>query len=177
MKRALDLALALPLAVLALPAIAALAFAIRLDSRGSAFFSQMRVGRDGVLFRCHKLRTMRIGTPSAPTHEVASDAVTSVGRWLRRTKLDELPQLWNVICGEMSLVGPRPCLPTQKQLIDCRTRLGVLTLRPGLTGLAQIRGIDMSDPERCASADADYLSSMSMRTDLALLARTLFGGR
>ncbi|TGV75656.1 sugar transferase, partial [Mesorhizobium sp. M00.F.Ca.ET.158.01.1.1] len=120
--------------------------AVRASSPGPVIFSQTRIGREGALFRCHKLRTMYQGTPSLPSHETPASAVTSVGKSLRKFKLDELPQLWNVLCGEMSLVGPRPCLPTQTELIECRRRLGVLQALPGMTGLAQIRGIDMSNP-------------------------------
>ena len=144
MKRAVDIFLAVLVAPVAVPLVCALALVIRLESRGPAIFSQVRIGRHGRPFLCRKLRTMYADTPSAPTHELDARAVTPSGRVLRRWKLDELPQLWNVIRGEMSLVGPRPCLPVQEELIDRRSRLGVLALRPGLTGLAQVRGIDMS---------------------------------
>lgn len=94
---------------------------------------------------------------------------------LRRTKLDELPQLWNVLWGEMSLVGPRPCLPTQELLVEERRARGVLALRPGITGLAQVDGIDMSDPVRLARRDADYLQSASFAGDILLLFKTFLG--
>jgi O-antigen biosynthesis protein WbqP len=175
MRRALDLALALPLAVLALPVVLAAAVWIRLSSRGPAFFSQERVGRHERPFRCRKLRTMYQGTRSMPTHEVSADAVTPVGRVLRRLKLDELPQLWNVIRGEMSLVGPRPCLPVQTELIERRRKLGVYALRPGITGLAQLSGIDMSDPKGCAEADAEYMRTSSPWMDFKILVMTLTG--
>jgi O-antigen biosynthesis protein WbqP len=96
---------------------------------------------------------------------------------LRRTKLDELPQLLNIIRGEMSFVGPRPCLPTQTELIEERRRRGVFEARPGLTGLAQVQNIDMSDPPRLAEVDAAYLATRSFRNDLGILYRTFFGGR
>jgi O-antigen biosynthesis protein WbqP len=177
MKRALDLALAVPLAILAFPVIAAAAIWIRLTSPGPAFFAQQRIGRHEKPFRCLKLRTMHQGTRSLPTHEIGADAVTRAGRVLRRLKLDELPQLWNVFKGEMSLVGPRPCLPTQKELIERRRALGVYTLRPGITGLAQIKGIDMSDPKKCAEKDADYLQMQTLRLDAEIIVKTLVGGR
>lgn len=177
MKHAVDLFLAVLVAPIALPLVCALALVIRVESSGPALFSQIRIGRHGSPFLCRKLRTMRAGTPSLPTHELDAGAVTSLGRILRRWKLDELPQLWNVIRGEMSLVGPRPCLPVQEDLIERRSRLGVLALRPGLTGLAQVRGIDMSNPELCAAADAEYLASQSLGLDLEIMARTLFGRR
>jgi O-antigen biosynthesis protein WbqP len=117
---------------------------------------------------------MYIDTPSLPTHEVAKSAVTPFGRFLRRFKLDELPQLWNVARGEMSLVGPRPCLPTQEELARLRRDLGVFEIRPGVTGLAQIRGIDMSRPEACARADAEYAARRSLTLDLRVITATLF---
>ena len=132
MKRAVDLLVAIPLLVLAGPLILLAAAFVRLSSGGPAFFSQIRVGRNAALFRCYKLRTMHAGTASLPTHQVAVGAVTPVGRILRRLKVDELPQLWNVLTGDMSLVGPRPCLPTQKDLIEHRQKLGVYVLRPGI---------------------------------------------
>jgi O-antigen biosynthesis protein WbqP len=119
---------------------------------------------------------MHQGTKSLPTHEVGEKAITKAGRTLRRLKLDELPQLWNVLKGEMSLVGPRPCLPTQGELIERRRELGVYALRPGITGLAQVRGIDMSDPNKCAAADAEYLKHRSLRLDAEIILKTL-GGR
>jgi O-antigen biosynthesis protein WbqP len=176
LKRPLDVAgAAIGLAVL-WPVILLAVLAIRVTSPGPGIFSQERVGRSGASFRCRKLRTMFAGTPSAPTHKVPAARVTPVGRLLRRTKLDELPQLWNVLKGEMSLVGPRPCLPAQTVLVEARRRLGVTALRPGITGLAQVRGIDMADPEALAEVDAEYLSSASLALDLGILMRTIFGG-
>ncbi|WP_281354883.1 sugar transferase [Chelativorans xinjiangense] len=171
-KRAFDLAIALPAAVVAVPVVLAVAVLVRATSDGPAFYAQTRLGRGAVPFRCYKLRTMRTDTPSVPTHEARPDAVTPVGRFLRITKLDELPQLWNVLKGEMSLVGPRPCLPEQEELIRHRERLGVFAAAPGITGLAQVRGIDMSKPALCAETDAEYLSRWSIGRDLALLIRT-----
>lgn len=176
LKRLFDLCGALAGLALAAPVIAILVIAIRLSSPGPGIFSQQRVGRDGRIFVCRKLRTMRAGAPNVPTHHAASNQVTPLGAWLRRTKLDELPQLWNVLKGEMSFVGPRPCLPIQRELVDERRKRGVLALRPGITGLAQVQGIDMSDPVRLAEKDAEYLRSQSIQTDLAILFRTLVGG-
>lgn len=175
-KRAFDLAVALPCFVVALPVIALAMLAIRATSPGPMIFSQLRVGRHELPFRCHKLRSMHHLTPEVPTHEAAAGAVTRVGAFLRRYKIDELPQLWNVIVGEMSMVGPRPCLPTQSELIARRRELGVFAMRPGITGLAQVRGIDMSDPPRLAQVDAEYGAGISLRGDVALLVRT-FAGR
>ena len=175
MKRVLDLALAIPLAVLASPLVLAAAMWIRLTSPGPAIFAQERIGKDEAPFRCLKLRTMYQGTASLPTHEVGEKAVTSAGRVLRTMKFDELPQLWNVVRGEMSLVGPRPCLPTQEALMKRRRELGVYALKPGITGLAQIAGIDMSDPEKCAEKDAEYLETRSLGMDMKIVLMTLAG--
>lgn len=177
MKRAFDLVLSVPLALLAIPVVAAAAVWIRLTSPGPAIFAQQRIGRQEKPFRCLKLRTMYAGTQSLPTHEVGGQAVTRAGRTLRRLKIDELPQLWNVITGEMSLVGPRPCLPTQTDLIERRRALGVYAIRPGITGLAQVEGIDMSDPTRCAEMDATYLRDWSPRLDLEIMLTTVLGSR
>lgn len=172
-KRALDLALAIPGLIVASPVMFVAAVLVRCTSEGSAIYAQTRLGRDAVPFRCYKLRTMYAGTPSVATHEAKPTAITPVGRFLRKTKIDELPQLWNVLKGEMSIVGPRPCLPEQENLIDHRQRLGVFVAAPGITGLAQLRGIDMSRPEACAQADAEYLGTWSIRQDFTLMARTL----
>ncbi|MCQ8871208.1 sugar transferase [Mesorhizobium sp. LMG17149] len=173
-KKIFDVAGAALLLVATSPVLALTVLAVRASSPGPAIFSQVRVGRDGRLFRCHKLRTMYVGTPSLPSHEAPVDSVTSVGKVLRKFKLDELPQFWNVLKGEMSLVGPRPCLPTQTELIECRRRLGVLAALPGITGLAQIRGIDMSNPELLAETDAAYLRTASFWLDFRILFGTLY---
>ena len=175
-KRLLDVAISALGLFLLSPVILIALLAIRWTSPGPGVFSQTRVGRNGVEFRCHKLRTMYVGTASVPTHEVSTSRITPIGRFLRRTKLDELPQLWNVLKGEMSLVGPRPCLPEQTVLVEARRRRDVAALRPGITGLAQLRGIDMTDPERLAEIDAGYLTIASLPTDLEILINTLISG-
>lgn len=174
-KRLFDLiGSALGLAVAA-PLLLLLVWLVRRDSPGPGIFRQVRVGREGREFVCYKLRTMRTGTVNAPTHEIGAAEITRLGRVLRASKLDELPQLYNVLKGEMSLVGPRPCLPSQQQLISARAARGVLGCRPGITGLAQIRDIDMSDPERLAAADGEYCAASSLRFDLQILLATLAG--
>jgi O-antigen biosynthesis protein WbqP len=175
LKRPLDVAGAAVGLALLWPVILLAVVAIRATSPGPAIFLQERVGEGGKPFLCRKLRTMFLGTESMPTHQVPASRITPVGRFLRRSKLDELPQLWNVIRGEMSLVGPRPCLPTQAVLVEERRRRGVTALRPGITGLAQMRGIDMADPAVLAEVDAEYLSSVSLAVDLGILLRTFFG--
>lgn len=172
MKRVLEVAASLGGLILLAPVALAVAIAIRLESPGPAVFSQVRVGRGERLFRCHKFRSMRVGTPERATHDMVRSDVTRVGRFIRRSKLDELPQLWNVIRGDMSLVGPRPCLPTQTELIAARRQRGVYELRPGITGLAQVEGIDMSAPLRLARVDALYRSRASLKLDALILLRT-----
>ncbi|MEA2892426.1 MAG: O-antigen biosynthesis protein WbqP, partial [Bradyrhizobium sp.] len=140
MKRAFDVVacgLFLPFFVLILLIVIV---AIRRQSPGPAIFRQVRVGKQGRAFTCYKFRTMYSGTANLPTHEVQASSVTALGEHLRRFKVDELPQLWNVLIGDMSLVGPRPCLPSQVDLVEARRRLGVLDVRPGITGLAQVNG-------------------------------------
>ncbi len=175
MKRLFDITASL-LGLLALSPVLAIAMlAIRLDSQGSPLFAQARMGRAKRPFTLYKLRTMYQGTTHRPTHEVQHAAVTKLGRRLRRWKLDEFPQLFNVLIGDMSLVGPRPCLPTQTALIEARSRLGVFAVRPGITGLAQIQGVDMSDPERLAQIDAIYARNATFLGDLRLLLATVSG--
>jgi len=176
LKRPLDIGLALLAVPIAVPLLLILGLLIRLTSPGPALFRQVRIGRGGRPFVCLKLRTMYAGTASLPSHAVAAGAVTRAGRQLRASKLDELPQLWNILKGDMSFVGPRPCLPTQTELIEARRRLGLEELRPGVTGVSQIAGVDMRNPDRLAALDASYLERMSLRCDLAVLARTVCGG-
>jgi lipopolysaccharide/colanic/teichoic acid biosynthesis glycosyltransferase len=118
---------------------------------------------------------MHSNTISVPSHLVEASAITPLGRFLRRTKLDELPQLLNVLLGDMSLVGPRPCLTTQTQLITARRRLGVFSIRPGITGLSQISGIDMSNPEKLAVVDARMIGNLCLRYYLKILLLTILG--
>ncbi len=175
MKRALDVAACALLLLLLWPVLLIVIAAIRLESRGPAIFRQSRVGKDGRAFTCYKFRTMFTGTGNLPTHQVSASAITPLGDYLRRFKIDELPQLFNVLAGDMSLVGPRPCLPSQLELIEARRRLGVLDVPPGITGLAQVRGIDMSDADRLANVDAQYVRSRSLKGDLKLIWATLRG--
>lgn len=135
---------------------------IGLFDTGSPIFSQERVGRNRKPFILVKFRTMKKDTASVASHLASADAITPFGRFLRRTKLDELPQLWNVVKGEMSLVGPRPCLFNQEELIYEREQRGVLDARPGITGLAQINDIDMSTPILLAETDQKMLENLSL---------------
>jgi len=143
----------------------------------SPLFMQVRVGRNQVPFVLVKFRTMRPDTASVATHLADASAITPFGRFLRRTKLDELPQLWNVLRGDMSLVGPRPCLFNQQELIAHREALGVFDALPGITGLAQVQGIDMSTPELLAKADAQMLASFGALDYFRYIFLTLLGRR
>lgn len=171
----MDVTFALAGLVAASPLVLIAAGVVRLTSPGPAIFAQPRVGRDERIFVCYKLRTMKAGTRSAASHELTAASITRVGAFLRRTKLDELPQLWNVLVGEMSLVGPRPCLPIQVELIEARKKLGVFQVPPGITGVAQIRGVDMSDPDRLAEIDADWVRRRSAALYLEMIFQTLLG--
>ena len=144
------------------------------DTRAPLFL-QERVGRHQKPFVLVKFRTMRPNTASVATHLADAKAVTSFGRFLRRTKLDELPQLWNVLRGEMSLVGPRPCLFNQEELIAERDILGVFDALPGITGLAQVQGVDMSTPALLARTDAEMLSSFGLRNYFRFILVTVLG--
>jgi O-antigen biosynthesis protein WbqP len=174
-KRIFDLAVSLLAALPAAAIVLACVVAIRLTSAGPGVFRQARIGRNGGTFICLKLRTMHAGTADAPSHHTGAASITPLGRWLRRLKLDELPQLWNVVSGDMSLVGPRPCLPTQHELIAARERLGVDRLRPGISGVSQVAGLDMSEPERLAAMDATYLNDISVARDVLILLQTVSG--
>lgn len=144
------------------------------ESRSPIFF-QKRLGLNKKVFVLMKFRSMRVDAPSVPTHLSSSNAVTSFGAFLRKTKLDELPQFLNVIKGDMSLVGPRPCLESQLDLIRAREKLGVFSVRPGITGLAQLGRIDMSMPELLAKADAEMLKNFSKIQYFKYLLLTLLG--
>lgn len=175
-RRGIDLAAAL-VGLLALsPMLIATWGLIRSQGDGPAIFAQDRIGRHGRVFTCYKFRTMAVGTVQAGTHEVSASAVTPLGKRLRRWKIDELPQLWNVLTGEMGLIGPRPCLPSQQELVQRRAEAGILDVRPGISGLAQVAGIDMSDPARLVEWDVRYIAIRGLMLDLRLIARTLRGG-
>lgn len=174
MMRALDVVFAAVGLVLLAPLLLLITLFGWLDTR-SSLLRQQRVGRRQKLFMLVKFRTMRLSAPHVASHLADTSAITPFGHFLRRSKLDELPQLWNVLTGDMSLVGPRPCLPSQTELIEARERLGVYAVRPGITGLAQLSGIDMSTPELLAQTDAQMLRSMSLRHYLRYLLLTVLG--
>jgi O-antigen biosynthesis protein WbqP len=173
-KRAFDIVVAAIGLVVLSPLLALLAILVRLESPGPAIHWSRRVGRGNRLFAMPKLRTMRTGTPDVATHLLQDPEqwITPLGRLLRTTSLDELPQLWSVLVGDMSLVGPRPALFNQDDLVALRTRDGVDALRPGLTGWAQVNGRDSLPIADKARLDRDYLERMSFGFDLRILALT-----
>lgn len=174
--RALDITFAaLGLIVLGIP-ILICGMLVKRDSPGPAFFRQTRVGRREKPFTCIKLRTMTVDAPSVGTHEVCASLVTPLGRVLRHYKLDELPQLWNVLRGEMSLVGPRPGLPLQTQLVEERRLRSVFDVRPGVTGPGQVAGVDMSEPRRLSEIDQEWSRDPRVFRYFELIGLTLLGG-
>jgi len=174
LKRALDIAGALAGLVLLSPLLVGLAVAVRLESSGPALHWSRRVGRENRLFSMPKFRTMRVGAPDVATHllEDPESWVTPLGRVLRRKSLDELPQLWSVLKGDMSLVGPRPALFNQDDLVALRTEAGIDKLRPGLTGWAQINGRDELPIPQKVGLDREYLERRSLGFDLKIIAAT-----
>lgn len=160
--------------VVGFPALVLL-WVLGLIDTGSPLFRQERVGRRQKPFVLVKFRTMRPDTASVATHLASASAVTPFGRFLRRSKLDELPQLWNVLKGDMSLVGPRPCLFNQEELIAERAQRGVYEARPGITGLAQVNGIDMSTPKLLAETDAAMLADLTIARYFRYIVLTVLG--
>ena len=171
MKRLFDLVLALCAAVvLALP-VAVVAVAVRLTSPGPALYWSDRVGRHNAIFKMPKFRSMRVGTPAVATHLLAdaSSHLTPIGSFLRKSSLDELPQLWSILVGDMSFVGPRPALFNQQDLIALRTQHGVHELVPGLTGWAQVNGRDELPIPDKVKLDMEYLQRRSLGFDIRIL--------
>ena len=142
---------------------------------GSPIFRQERVGKGKQPFRLMKFRSMHVNAPSVATHLASASSITPFGSFLRKSKLDELPQLWNVISGDMSLVGPRPNLFNQVELIQERDPRGVYSVRPGITGLAQINKIDMSTPQRLAETDAKMIQELNALGYFKYIFLTVFG--
>ncbi len=182
-KRLMDFLLSLAALIVFSPVMAVIALLVRLTSPGPAIFRQRRSGKDLKEFEIYKFRTMYITAPgNIPTHQLsgAQSYITPIGAFLRRTSLDELPQLWNILKGDMSIVGPRPPLPTQYDLINAREKLGANALRPGLTGWAQINGRDELPIEIKAGYDGEYVRRMSFLFDLRCIIGTVaavFGAR
>ena len=175
MKRLFDLLLALAATVVLAVPVLLVALAVRLTSAGPALYWSDRVGRHNKLFKMPKFRSMRVGTPAVATHLLADPQahLTPIGSFLRQSSLDELPQVWSILVGDMSFVGPRPALFNQHDLIALRTQYGVDALMPGLTGWAQVNGRDELPIPDKLKLDVEYLQRQSLVLDLRILWMTL----
>lgn len=174
MKRIFDIMLSLLSAFFLIPIILMVILVIKITSRGPVLYWSDRIGKNNIIFKMPKFRTMRFGTPAIPTHLMidASQYLTPIGSFLRKTSLDEIPQLWSIIKGDMSFVGPRPALFNQDDLIALRTQLGVHTLVPGLTGWAQINGRDSLPISEKVVLDKEYVEKKSFIFDIYIFIRT-----
>ncbi len=174
MKRVCDLMLAVALGLLILIPLVLVAVAVRLTSKGPALYWSDRVGRNNVIFKMPKFRSMRIDTPAVATHLLPDpdSYLTPIGSYLRKSSLDELPQFWSILKGDMSFVGPRPALFNQHDLVALRTRAGVHALIPGLTGWAQINGRDELPIPQKVALDIEYLQKQSLVFDMKIMVLT-----
>lgn len=175
MKRIFDLILALIIAVPAVAVCTLCAVFIVLETRSIPVFVQKRLGQNAEPFNIFKLRTMKVGSANVASHEIGLEQITRVGALLRKLKLDELPQILNVLSGKMSFVGPRPGLPNHEELTQARMQHDVFSLVPGITGPAQLAGFDMSTPQELAAIDATYIGDWSLTEDLRYLWKTFTG--
>ncbi len=174
MIRIIDITLSI-LGLIIFSPLIALVYLIIYKENKSPFFIQQRLGKKTKKFLLVKFRTMSLGTGDYATHLVDSSRISKVGYLLRKTKLDELPQLWNVLKGEMSIVGPRPCLINQKELIKARKKFKIYNIKPGITGLAQIKGIDMSDPLLLAKTEYKMIKNLNIFYYFYYIFLTLIG--
>ena len=177
LKRIGDIFCAVIAGLLLSPLLIVLAVAVKVTSKGSILFKQKRAGRNGTFFFIFKFRTMRSDTPSdTPTHMLENpySYITPVGRFLRKSSLDELPQLWNILIGDMGFVGPRPALWNQDDLIAEREKYGVNALRPGLTGWAQVNGGDILSIPVKAAFDGEYAKKVSLWLDVKIVFLTVY---
>lgn len=175
MKRFIDIIFSLVLLIILSPLFLIIFIATKFDSRGPIFFRQRRIGKDNKEFMIYKFRTMRVGTPNVATDKLANPEqyITGIGKFLRKTSLDELPQLINILKGEMTFVGPRPALYNQYELIEMRTSAGVHALVPGVTGWAQINGRDSLNDSAKVMNDKYYLENLSAKLDFKILIMTI----
>ena len=174
-KRILDFVIALTALVILSPVMLLVAVLIKLDSPGPVFFTQKRYGKNKTFFHIYKFRSMRADTPrNVPTSDLhgATSFITPLGNVLRKTSLDELPQLWNILRGDMSLIGPRPALWNQYDLMELRDQNGSSSLRPGLSGWAQVNGRDSLELEMKARRDGEYAQKISFAFDVKCLLLT-----
>lgn len=177
LKRCFDFTASFIALVLGAIPMLIIALAVRLSDNGPAIFRQKRIGKDGKPFSCLKFRSMSLSAPaSCATANLDQNAgyITPIGKLLRKTSLDELPQIINILKGEMSFIGPRPLIPEEEYIHNERLRLGVYNLRPGISGLAQVNGRDFVKPDEKVRLDAEYLNSFGMVSDLKILFKTFF---
>jgi O-antigen biosynthesis protein WbqP len=176
MGRVLDVIISLFVLVLLSPLFLVIAILIKLNSKGPVFFIQSRIGRNNELFKFYKFRTMKIGTPNVATDKLDDSVnyVTAIGKFLRKSSFDELPQFINTLKGDMTFVGPRPALYNQYELKEMRTAAGVHVLLPGLTGWAQINGRDNNDDHKKTEYDLYYLNNKSFSLNVKILLKTVF---
>lgn len=173
MIRFFDIILSLFGLIVSSPLLFIIYLLLLIDNR-YPIFTQIRVGKKMKKFKIIKFRTMKLGTSSVATHLINHDQITNLGSFLRKNKLDELPQLFNVVIGEMSLVGPRPCLENQKDLIYYRQKRNVFSAKPGITGLSQIMGVDMSTPEKLAEIDSLMIQKLNIKNYFSIIFQTIF---
>ncbi|MGH4120727.1 sugar transferase [Clostridium sp.] len=175
MGRFMDVLVSIFILVLLSPLFLVIGFLIKLNSKGPVFFIQKRIGRNNKLFKFYKFRTMKIGTPNVATDKLcgSKNYVTLIGKFLRKSSLDELPQFFNTFKGDMTFVGPRPALYNQYELKELRTKVGVHLLLPGLTGWAQINGRDNNDDYKKTEYDLYYLNNKSFLLNIKILFKTV----
>lgn len=171
-KRILDLVLALVAILLLLPIGLTIIVLIKTTDPGPVLLTQRRVGKDGRKFRVYKFRSMPVDTDDLPSSQIGEVPMSWFGRLIRRTSFDELPQLFNVLAGDMSLVGPRPPIPSQQSLIEMRRKNGALRCKPGMTGLAQVNSFEGMSDEDKARFDSEYARNITLTGDLSIIART-----
>ncbi len=172
-KRLFDIAIALVAFILLLPLLLVVAVLIKCFDKGPLIFVQKRIGRGGEAFNFYKFRSMPVDTKNLPSDSVGAIKLTWIGSLIRRTNIDELPQLYNILIGDMSIVGPRPPIPSQIELIERRMDNGSLMLRPGLTGLAQVNAFDGMTIEQKAEFDGKYSESLGFVQDVRIIFGTL----
>lgn len=175
MKRLFDFTVSFVLIIMLLPVFLILSLIVLIDSGSPVIFKQYRVGKDNKLFYVYKFRTMKVDTRNTSTEDLkeADDCITKSGRILRKTSLDELPQLFNVLTGKMSFVGPRPLIPEEKEIRNLRKEYGVYSVRPGITGWAQVNGRDMLSIKEKALFDKEYVEKQSLIFDIKILFKTV----
>lgn len=176
MKRILDILLSLIAIVICALPMFGVGIAIKINSKGPIFFKQQRIGKNGIHFEIYKFRSMYTETPNVSTEALGDPSVyiTTVGKFIRKTSLDELPQLFNILKGDMSIVGPRPALYNQYELIEMRDKVGVNRVRPGLTGYAQVMGRDLISDKKKVEYDEYYVENCSLWFDLKIIWITVF---